>query len=59
MTENKHHEGRGLPALDMLRQDARFAFRSLRRDRAFTLMAVLILALQCTEWLLRRKWGVL
>jgi len=45
MTENKHHEGRGLPALDMLRQDARYAFRTLRRDRAFTVMAVIILAL--------------
>lgn len=35
----------GMPALDVLRQDLRYAFRVMRRDRAFTLVAVLILAL--------------
>lgn len=34
-----------LPTLDVLRQDLRYAFRTLRRDRAFTLIAVLILGL--------------
>lgn len=36
---------RGLPFLDVLGQDLRFTLRTLRRDRAFTLVAVLILAL--------------
>jgi hypothetical protein len=31
-------------ALDILMQDLRYAFRTLNRDRAFTLIAVLILA---------------
>lgn len=41
----QHREARGLPALDILMQDLRYTSRTLRRDRAFTLMAVLILAL--------------
>ena len=45
MWEQKRPEPRGLPALDTLKQDVRYSFRTLRRDRAFTLMAVLILAL--------------
>jgi hypothetical protein len=36
---------RGLPWLDVLMQDMRFTFRTLGRDRAFTLIAVIILGL--------------
>ena len=45
MWEQKQREARGLPALDTLKQDLRYAFRTLRRDPPFTLMAVLILGL--------------
>ena len=38
-------ETRGLPWLDVLLQDLRFTFRTLGRDRAFTIVAVLILSL--------------
>ena len=41
----RHRESRGLPWLDVLTQDLRFTFRTLRRDRAFAIVAVLILAL--------------
>jgi len=41
----QHRESRGLPFLDILMQDLRYTFRTLRRDRAFTLVAVLILGL--------------
>ncbi len=40
-----HRETRGLPWLDVLLQDLRFTFRTLGRDRAFTIVAVLILSL--------------
>ncbi len=40
-----HRETRGLPWLDVLMQDLSFTFRTMRRDLAFTIVAVLILAL--------------
>ncbi len=43
--KEQHRDSRGLPALDVLKQDLRYAFRTLRRDRAFALVAALILAL--------------
>jgi hypothetical protein len=41
----RHRESRGLPWLDVLMQDLRFTFRTMRRDRGFTVIAVVILAL--------------
>jgi hypothetical protein len=41
----QHRESRTLPWVDVLRQDLRFTCRMLRRDSAFTIVAVLILAL--------------
>src|SRR5579862_1680916 len=41
----QHRETRGLPTLDILIQDLRYTLRTLHRDRAFTIVAVLILAL--------------
>jgi predicted permease len=38
-------ETRGLPGLDILMQDLRYSFRILLRDRSFTIISVLILAL--------------
>ncbi len=43
--KEQHREARGLPALDIFLQDLRYTLRTLRRDRAFTVVAVLILAL--------------
>jgi predicted permease len=42
--KQQHREARGLPALEILWQDLRYAVRSLRRDRSFALIAILILA---------------
>ena len=38
-------EARGLPTVDSIRQDLRYTFRALGRDRAFTTFAVLIVGL--------------
>lgn len=43
--KEQQREARGLPWLDVLLQDLRFTFRTLRRDRGFTVIAVLILGL--------------
>jgi predicted permease len=41
----RQREARGLPALDILRQDLRLTLRTLRRDRTFACVVVLVLAL--------------
>ncbi|HEX4021421.1 MAG TPA: ABC transporter permease [Acidobacteriaceae bacterium] len=43
--KEQQREARGLPALDILMQDLRYTLRTLRRDRSFALIAILILAL--------------
>jgi predicted permease len=43
--QERHREARGLPGLDVLMQDLTYAFRTLRRDKSFSLVSVLILAL--------------
>src|ERR1700712_1553699 len=43
--KESHRETRGLPALDILLQDLRYTLRTLSRDRAFSFVAILILAL--------------
>ncbi|MGA2847679.1 MAG: ABC transporter permease [Terracidiphilus sp.] len=45
MAKHQHREARGLMKLDILMQDIRHTLRSLGRDRGFTLVAILILAL--------------
>ena len=42
--KQQHREARGLPALEILWQDLRYAARTLRRDRSFALLAIVILA---------------
>jgi predicted permease len=43
--KEQQRETRGLPWIDILVQDLRFTFRTLAKDRAFTIIAVLILGL--------------
>jgi putative ABC transport system permease protein len=43
--KERQRAARGLPWLDILLQDMRYTLRTLRRDRSFTLVAVLILGL--------------
>ncbi|HEY6270563.1 MAG TPA: ABC transporter permease [Terriglobales bacterium] len=45
MSDESHRDEGGLPALDVLKQDVSYTFRIMRRDRAFTLIALLILGL--------------
>jgi predicted permease len=45
MAKDQQREARGLMKLDILLQDLRYTIRSLSRDRGFTFVAVLILAL--------------
>jgi predicted permease len=41
----RQREARGLPWLEVLMQDLRYTFRTLRRDKGFAVIAILILAL--------------
>jgi predicted permease len=41
----QHREARGLPAFEVLRQDLGYTFRTLRRDRGFACVVILVLAL--------------
>jgi predicted permease len=43
--QERQREARGLPWLDVLLQDLRYTLRTLRRDRGFALVAILILGL--------------
>ena len=43
--KENHRDSRGIPAIEILLQDLRYAFRTLLKDRAFTAIAIFILAL--------------
>jgi predicted permease len=45
LAKDQHREARGLMKLDILLQDLRYTIRTLSRDRGFTIVAILILAL--------------
>jgi predicted permease len=45
LAKDQHREARGLMKLDILLQDLKYTFRTLGRDRGFTMVAILILAL--------------
>jgi predicted permease len=44
-SREQHREARGVPAIEALMRDLRYTLRALWRDRAFTLIAVLMLGL--------------
>src|SRR5580658_1839095 len=44
-SREQHREARGVPAIDALLRDLRYTLRTLRRDRGFALVAVLMLGL--------------
>src|ERR1700749_4873534 len=44
-SREQQRAARGLPALDVLLQDLRYTLRTLRRDKGFAFVAILILAL--------------
>jgi predicted permease len=43
--QEHHRQTRGMPWLDVLMQDLRYALRTLRHDRVFTVVAILILGI--------------
>lgn len=43
--KERHREARGLPFLDSILQDLRYTVRTLKRDRGFAIIAVLILGI--------------
>lgn len=43
--KENHRDSRSLPLVETTLQDLRYTFRTLRKDRSFTLIAILILAL--------------
>ena len=45
LAEEAHRDARGLPLLDRLAQDLRHAWRTMRREPGFAVLAILILAL--------------
>src|SRR5579883_153854 len=54
--KERHRDARGLPFLDTLLQDLRYTFRMLRRDRAFAVIAALILGLGFAPTPLSSAW---
>src|SRR5580658_931952 len=44
-SRERHRDARGLPGMDVILRDLRHTLRTLRRDRGFTFIAVLMLGL--------------